>query len=57
MQDIWNETKDEHQFLAFVFEEKDSYVGRQVCLVILKWHYAQSRDKINSMSNVEKLSV
>ncbi|XP_053380728.1 sulfhydryl oxidase 2-like isoform X2 [Mercenaria mercenaria] len=32
MQDIWNETKDEHHHVAFVFEEPTSYVGRQVIL-------------------------
>ncbi|XP_060571223.1 sulfhydryl oxidase 2-like isoform X2 [Ruditapes philippinarum] len=32
MQDIWNETKDEHHFVAFIFEEPGSYIGRQVIL-------------------------
>ena len=37
MEEIWEETKDEHSFVAFVFEDSSSRLGAKVRAILI--HY------------------
>ena len=31
--DIWEEANDDHKFVVVIFEDENSVVGREVCLI------------------------